>query len=331
MVFDYALALFKTDETLLGRFPINVDWEPALEWSQFVAMRRGATEPNTSAKVEPLWHRERHAPYVEGFSVALEGEAPASFPLEYFAADAERVAHRLIENGKLERGAAYLYSVLAYRARAENSGFKVLFTVEDATPPFDIREVSLEGALCRATALGPNDPDDMPALFPSSLLEETKRLARHAGSNETGGILVGHVCRDPSSEELFVQVTAQIHATHARADSTSLHFTSETWSAVRTALDLREEQETMLGWWHSHPVASWCQKCPPERQRECALSEGFFSSHDRALQRTVFPKAHSLGLVVNAVGGADFTLSLFGWKKGLLLARGLHVTHHDSI
>ena len=331
MVFDYALSLFKADETPLGRFPIDVDWEPALEWCQFAAMRRGSAETKTRAIVAPLWHRQRHAPYVEGFSVALEGEAPASFPLEYFAADAERVARRLIENGKLERGAAYLYSVLAYRAQAENSCFKAPFTVEDASPPFDIRDVSLEDAICSATVLGPNDPDDMPALFPWSLLEETKRLAQHAGSNETGGILVGHVCRDPSSGEIFVQVNAQIHATDARADSTSLHFTSQTWSDLRAALDLRGEGESLLGWWHSHPVASWCRKCPPERQRECALSEGFFSAHDRALQRTVFPKAHSLGLVVNAVGCGDFTHSLFGWKKGLLLTRGLHVTNHDSI
>lgn len=325
--YRFALSLFKPGETSLGQFPLEMDWEPAIEWARFLALRRGAGEARQEAEVEPIWHGTEGPPYVQGFHVRLGSEAPASFPLAYFADEARAIAARLIATGKLEQGDAYLYQPLAYR-RAPGEPERSPFVTEDVTPALDLEEVALDELRAGASRLGviAEDEDEMPAFFPEAVLEEAKSLAATAGTIETGGVLLGRLGRDQVSGELACVVTAQVHARHARADATSLHFTADTWTAVRQAMALRGKGELMLGWWHSHPVAAWCERCSEESQRSCTLARDFYSEHDCALHRTVFPQAYSLGLVVNAVGYGEFTLSLFGWRDGILHPRGFHVT-----
>ena len=81
----------------------------------------------------------------------------------------------------------------------------------------------------------------------------------------------------------------------------------------------------MLGWWHSHPVREWCKDCAPERQQVCKMASDFFSAHDHALHRTVFPRAYSIALVANDAVMGDVTFSAFGWREGLLESRGFHI------
>ena len=58
--------------------------------------------------------------------------------------------------------------------------------------------------------------------------------------------------------------------------------------------------------------------------RWCAAADGFFSTDDLALHRTMFPRAFTLALVMTlSVKG---TLPrLFGWRAGLFEARGFRV------
>lgn len=330
MDFSFAVSLFRTDDTSLGQFPVDVDWEPAFEWCRFMALRRGSREPSDEARVEPIWHRERGAPFVEGFHVAFGNERSMTpFPASYFQDHAEKAASRLVQAGTLEPGTPYFCLPVAYRAEREAA--VSTFTTEDVAPPHVFEERALEELLVRAASQPGASGEPVassgapPVFVPRSLLHEADELSRRAGSNETGGVLIGHLYRDSTVPEVFAEVTAQVHARHARADSVSLHFTADTWTEVRATIDLRRRGERMLGWWHSHPVASWCAKCSEESQRNCGFARDFFSAHDRGLHRTVFPKAYSVALVVNAVAYADFTFSLFGWHEGLVRARGFYV------
>jgi hypothetical protein len=92
---------------------------------------------------------------------------------------------------------------------------------------------------------------------------------------------------------------------------------------VQAALELRTLGESMLGWWHSHPVREWCKNCPEEKRKQCSLARGFLSEDDRLLHRTVFPRAYSLALLVNDIDGGP-TFSLFGWSGGAIEARDFH-------
>jgi hypothetical protein len=150
-------------------------------------------------------------------------------------------------------------------------------------------------------------------------------LTLAAATEETAGILIGHLCRDPEGKEIFVEVTDLIPAKHTVSESTQVTFTAETWTAVEAALRLRRGSETMVGWFHSHPAKYWCSaKCSPEARRTCPLGRSFFSGDDCTLHRAVFPLAHSIALVVTNTD-AGLRHALFGWRHGMIVQRGFHV------
>ena len=158
------------------------------------------------------------------------------------------------------------------------------------------------------------------------MIEETVELMVRAGGKETGGILIGHLHRDPGRRQLFLEVTAQIPAQHAEQELARLTFTPETWTAVDAALALRGKGEIQLGWWHSHPASHWCDDCPPETRRRCksagAPSGDFFSAHDVALHRTVFPRAYSIALVLSDGCGNAGTPTLAALRLALRHGHG---------
>jgi hypothetical protein len=167
----------------------------------------------------------------------------------------------------------------------------------------------------------------MPALIPQSVLNETASLAREAGAFETGGVLIGHLCRDRTLPEIAAVVTAQIPAKHTEAGSVKLTFTCDTWTSVRAALKLRKSRELMLGWWHSHPSFAWCgAECSEAKRKVCPLQKAFLSTDDVLLHRAIFVKSYSIALLVN---NADSGLEhvLFGWRRGVVHARGFHITN----
>ena len=104
-----------------------------------------------------------------------------------------------------------------------------------------------------------------------AVLDEARELTLSVTGKETGGVLIGQLHRDPGLGVLFAEVTAQIPARHVEANATKLSFTAATWTEVQAALDLRTRGESMLGWWHSHPVREWCKDCPEEKRRQCSL------------------------------------------------------------
>ena len=109
------------------------------------------------------------------------------------------------------------------------------------------------------------------------------------------------------------------------AGEASLAFTPETWTQVQGAIDLRRRDEIMLGWWHSHPIKAWCAKCPAEKRKKCPLLVDYFSAQDRLLHRTVFPAAYSIALVVKELADDKQTISMFGWRQGMVAQRGFQV------
>jgi hypothetical protein len=333
--YQYALMLYREGTDSLGQAAITVDWSPAREWAEFRALRRGlvrADEAGVVSTVEPLWHSKLGEPYLKGFrvSVGAAGEEAASeFTTAYFRQLAKQASALFIEKGVLKKGERFKYLLAAFperRPAATPAAPALKFTTEEVAPDLALIDASLEEAALDASFQGRRDEEDMPLFVPRRVLHETKALSKAAGSKETGGILIGHLRRDASVPEIFAEVTAQIPARHTAASLTSLTFTSETWTEVRAALDLRRKGEVMLGWWHSHPVREWCKGCSQESRKACAMAADFFSAHDHGLHRTIFPRAYSVALVVNDLAADDATFSMFGWRRGLLESRGFHLS-----
>jgi len=337
--YAYALDVVREDGTPVSQVPIDVDWEPARDCLRFVAVRRGLASSDAFERecvVEPLWHAEKGEPYLGGFRVRMtyDGlrEVSQDFPTNLLRGLTRRVSEQLVAEGALREGDTFRCDPIAFaQTTAPRAASRKIGVVARATPPaIALCEGSLEDFLERAVPPSDVDRGDMPVFLPQGILAEVARLTDEAGLKETGGVVIGHLHRDTTAAEVFAEITAQIPAIHTDAELTRLTFTPATWTSVRAALALRARGEIMLGWWHSHPVREWCKDCPLERQRDCIFASGFLSEHDRALHRTMFPRAFSIALVVNDVATGGPTYSLFGWRLGLLERRGFHTLEAPS-
>ncbi|MDQ2976158.1 MAG: Mov34/MPN/PAD-1 family protein [Acidobacteriota bacterium] len=332
--YKYVLMMFRGDETSLGQFALSVDWEPARECAEFEAVRLGTISgcaAGSVSSIHPVWHPKLGEPYTNGFRVSVKSngsqETSVNFSSAYFKSFASQASAQLVEKGDLKAGETFCYLVVAFPQEDEQQNWSHLgFTVEEVASVLPLKETRLQLLLDNAEPQGEIVPSEMPLFMPQHVLDEAATLSHEAGAKETGGILVGYLHRDDSMPEVFAEVTAQLPARHTKAELTKLTFTRETWTDVRAAQELRRRNEIMLGWWHSHPAREWCKDCSVESQRVCKMARDFFSAHDHALHRAIFPKAYSIALVVNDVSFAEPSFSLFGWKDGALVPRGFFIT-----
>ena len=314
--------------TSLGQFPVQVDWEPALEFLRMHGIRRCIAEAErrgANAAIEPVWAEHGGEPNATAARLT-DGDLVCEVPLTYFKPLAIDISGELIEKKLLASGDRFLYRLLGYRHAPEaKNGSGMAFTLKDATPPLHFVDTPLAELHAASVAREDGEPGEVPLFIPQRVLDEVEQLTRAADSQETGGILIGHLHRDASMPEIAVVVTAQIPAHHTESKTTSLTFTAETWTAVQAALDLRRSGEMMLGWWHSHPSFAFCNaECPAERRRVCALQKPFLSADDLLLHRTVFSKGCHVALLANnADAGLEF--AMFGWCGGTVQRRSFSI------
>jgi len=327
--YKFAIEMLTTGGVSLGQYPVTVDWEPAREYARLLGMRRNgpdAAPRGVTAAIEPMWDDEKSGePYAVGARLT-DGDVVCAVKKEYFKPLAIELSSELVEKKALKTGDLFHFRILAYRQPPEaEASHGIRFTVRDATPPIKFVEAPLAELAGASVDCGVGESDDIPVFIPQSVMDEADAITREAGSNETGGILIGSLRRDPAIPEIAVVVTAQIPARHTESKTTSLTFTAETWTAVQSALDLRRSGEMMLGWWHSHPSFAFCNDdCPPERRKTCSLQKAFLSGADLGLHRTVFPKAWHIALLANnADAGLEF--ALFGWRGGVVQRRGFNI------
>jgi hypothetical protein len=345
------IEVLRPDGTLLGHSNPDPDWEPAIEWTRLSGLRtRGVWAPDAHAErsIVPLWHSDLGEPFLRGFQVSLaDGDGRSwheEFPIRYFFDLAREAAAELIASGRLAAGDRYLYRVLAYDDDGRvASGDAAPFATEEVGTALALHEPPPELRTDVATRHADAEDGDFEVYIPGGVIAEASALTTGAGEAETGGILIGHVCRAPGadraaaqpepatppSSEICVSVTALIAARHTVSHSTRLTFTSDTWTDVRRTVALRRQGEMVLGWFHSHPVFAWCRErgCPIERQRECTAAAGFFSVEDVALHRTMFPRAFTVALLMShSVSG--MVPRLFGWRAGFVEPRGYTLTRH---
>jgi proteasome lid subunit RPN8/RPN11 len=343
--YQYVLEVYKKDDLHehLGDFTFKPNWEPALEWARFCAMCVDPRPPyvlgGDRGTIEPRWHARAGPPYLDGVKavVPYDGLPPVGFdiPLEYFTDAARAASSAMVEHGKLAAGELFEYLVCAYECRdqpaAQGPTQPPTFCIKRVEQVLDVNDLDMGDLLALSSPYDPLDDEQMPVFMPREMIHEAVELMVRADDKETGGILIGHMRRDPRRRKLFLEATAQIAVEHAQQELARLTFTPETWTAVDAALALRGKGEIQIGWWHSHPASHWCDECPPERRQRCktagAPSGDFFSGHDVALHRTVFPRAYSIALVISdGCGNAGVpSWRLFGWRYGMVMARGFHL------
>jgi proteasome lid subunit RPN8/RPN11 len=339
--YRYAIELYRDDGTCVGQIPVSVDTVPALEHTWLQGLRRGQlelTDGTGSAAVRPLWHKEVGEPYMEGFRVTILSDEDdgvcEDFSTLYFKQTADEARANLIATNRLQKNETVRYVTLAFlnETHAANAP-RMPFKSREVPPDITLFESDVKDFVDRSTLTGEVGPEDIPIVIPHRILDETREQALLSKEKETGGILIGRLHRDRRAHEVFVEVTAQIPAMHTIADATRLTFTADTWTAAQAAVDLRDEGETFVGWQHSHiPVALQCKNCPEEKRAVCPLARSFFSTDDRQLHRTIFPKAFASALTVtlkDGHGDDDVTHALYGWRRGVIEPRGFYLLNND--
>ena len=325
--YRYSIEVYP-DEASASGWSIGLDkpdFQPAVEWIQFEALRAGHLPTSGTCVVEPVL--VDGGPTFSEIKIEVPIGDGATFsgaiPFTYFSSVARRYRAALVKTGKLADGEPCSWAMAAWRSE-EREGIESERQVAELL--VKVEADSVEALLSRAKLSGPDNGSNFFKVFvPQDVLDETASMAKAAAPLECGGVLVGRLARDAASGELVEIVSAFVPALRAAASETELRFTPEAWNSVRAAVKLRARNEIWAGWFHSHTPLSWqdkCGRCPAEKQRSCSLATNFFSEQDRNLHR-LFP-AFGIGLVANVL--ADGVVhSCFGWRLGTIESRPFYI------
>ena len=333
---EFAIDVFDSGGRPLGRSLVSPDWAPLAEHVHFSGIRHGvlaAAMSQPPADLSPVWHLKRGAPLVGGVRIEMSGPTGqrhgASFGLSCFDAESRRVAGKLVDAGNLKNGEVFRYRVLAARREQPEapSGRMALLDVEEIETPLVMVESSRQEFLDRSMGLGVrSDTDDgvLDVFVAQAVVEQCVDRVRAAGDLETGGVLIGRLRRDAAAGAagVFLEITAHLPAQHTDQRKMQVTFTDRTWAAAREALALRQSDESIVGWFHSHP--DFCGKCTAEKRANCSLNGIFFSTTDVSLHRTMFCRAWQVGLLLSN-RPAGIIPALYGWQNGAVAARPFHL------
>jgi hypothetical protein len=323
--YRYSIELYPPEKTGWSLRVEKPDFQPAVEWCQFEALRAGRLPISGTSVVEPVL--SDGGPVVSGFrvTVPVHGEPfRTTVPYSYFSSLASRYRASLVKAGKLAEGETCHWALSAWESE---DGVGTESHVADLLVQVELD--SLENRLARSAPNRADDGAHYKVFVPRDVLEETAGAATAASPKECGGVLLGRLSRDFASGELFQVVTAFIPALEAVATETELRFTPQAWHAVRAAVKLRGRNEIWGGWAHSHTPVSWtdqCGRCPAERQRTCPLATELFSEQDRSLHR-LFP-SFGIALVANVLADGVFH-SCFGWSRGTIESRPFYILENS--
>lgn len=327
-------------ETIVGRRELErPDFDRAIATVAFDAFRQGICPSYCAApegaSVEPLWKEGDQTECTIGFRVDLPIEAGrphgVDYGIGYFRPTACAFRGEIKRDKLMSTEQPLQYRLIAYPSESA-SARRSAIVLEPATIRTPIRASSVE----RFRECQPwDDPasDDLPVYIRRSVIDDLLSEASGAPEREVGGILLGHLHRDASSNEVFVEVTGIVSGGDTTiGDRASVTFTPETFELARRMIALRASdgvEEAIVGWGHSHPFR-FCSGCPQPTPPECVGKVLFFSGADVLVMANAFDQPFMLGLLAGVEPKLEAALGhppvrLFGWKTGEIVARGFHV------
>jgi hypothetical protein len=335
----FALHLYKQDDSPLGRAGQEIDWQPALEWCHLQGIRKGKLPPMFnigSYEIEPVWDAAIGKPFMSAFRTLITADDgsegfSADFPITYFTGLALKASEGYVKTGQLEPGDRFRYRVTASPERpaseAETSRPRA-FSVREVPKPIPLGSKSLRRLRKESAPFEGEEETDMPVFISNHVLEEACSRTRQAGAHEVGGILLGHLHRDTESTEVLAEITAEIPIPTVQSRLYSLSITAEAWEQVRRAIRLRNKQEMMLGWWHSHSyMKEVCKECKHLEDKSCDHTAVYLSEKDVGLHRAAFSRAYAVALVLGDTPCAGLNFGMFGWGQVGMSRRGFRILH----
>src|SRR5688572_25672800 len=186
----FAVDVRREDHSPVRQVEIVPDWEPLCECLRFRALRQGASTARAFAldcRVDPIWHRRRGEPYVEGVRVSPTETAAAELcidaDIDCFASPARAVIAQLVKEGTLADGdpVRCLPMAFAQSADAVAPRASTRFKLQARPPELLLKDGSTSALRARSTAIphGTDDStDEMPVFLPRSVIDETIELTQ---------------------------------------------------------------------------------------------------------------------------------------------------------
>jgi len=342
-LYRYRIELINDQAQLIAQRRLELaDFERAVFEAHFHAFRLGLVPQYAptlnGAAITPNFAGNANEPSrAAGFCITIPTEAAEPFACDYsfryFAplADELRGGHVLPQAEQAET--THYYTLHALLDDGQPTGLTAdaleLGPASCQTPVVKRRRAELRVS----GAWDEPEKSPWPVYVARSLIEQSLDLTRNRPDVETGGLLLGQLCRDPEDGVVYVLVTGLVdNSEHTEGTATTLTFNPESFAAARAMSDLRaagREPESIIGWLHSHPFRL-CAACPLPNPVECISKVLFFSSDDRQLQATTFPQPFAIGLLVavderieRALGRAP--VRCYGWRNGVVEQRGVFV------
>jgi hypothetical protein len=307
-------------------------------------LRRGRTSSalgDVAASIRTVEREDaKIGSYVAGFE--LEGHSQLQpqpgeklsryFPRECLEHVAARRAKALLADGGLEPGDLYYYGIAPGLPETTVRGPEGRVAPSLASVPLGRIREGAEGFEV------PPEDDDYPVFFTREARERAERLSRKGGDAqppvETGGLLVGPLCRCPETGELFAVVASVIEANDCEATKYSLTYSGATWSQIQTIVRAQQQQRAtrhhrILGVCHGHNFlpfegAEPCEAC--EIAPICTRSSAHLSSDDRTWSRAVFSgEPWHVSQVFGLDARSGLTETFYGQRAGALARRGYYV------
>jgi proteasome lid subunit RPN8/RPN11 len=332
--YQMRLEYFQLDGTSVLEVALGEqDFARAVESAFFEGLRCGRftdyAPPHADVRIEPRFARRKDSALAKGFSVvmpAADGEEHrVDFSVDFLRSHAQRILVDRVLTGEVEPGTIQ-FRLAAYLDEPKPAVMGGM-TFEPDEPCMPIRSVSRRSL--GKTVVWDGQKDDLPVLIPRQVLEDAVELAKEAPEREVGGFLLGHLCRDDETKELFLLVKAHVPAEETEATGTSVTFTSQTWTRAREVVEWRGEGEIFAGWVHSHPFR-FCAECPTPPKPDCVDKVLFFSPEDHFLMEVTFAQPFMVALqtaveprLAQVLG--HLPVRLYGWHDGVIVPRGFEV------
>lgn len=127
--------------------------------------------------------------------------------------------------------------------------------------------------------MGTIPPSSSPIFIYADIVDEILDFSHRQLERETGGFLLGGVYKDRST---YVEISRFLPAKQTDSAFASLTFTHDTWSNLNRQISQEFENETVVGWHHTHPGFGI-----------------FLSRHDLFIHRNFFSQPWQIAMVVD--------------------------------
>ena len=251
-----------------------------------------------------------HPPAATALVLSCPEAPPVRYPRAVFALQARHLIQSLVRAKRLAPKAPVAWALVA-RPREAASAPAARVT----RAPFPLTPQPLPGS--PAGSLGIE--------MEAHVLEAIQRAVVEAKAVERAGLLLGWLLHDAAREAAVLRLGAEIPVAAGEGGASEVHFAfgAASFLEARRAAAGREDGAVPAGWWHSHPPCASCSSQP-----RCQADLVFFSTRDREVHATAFPRAFAVALVAGKVrhlpaGRPGFRM--YGWSGGSIQRRPLEV------